>query len=562
MSDPKLRARFEAKVDRSGDHHLWTGSKLRDGSGKLKIGTRTVTARRVAWELKHGPLPTGAEVRACPDNKACVRVDHLSVRGGGLEARSPAGRGRRASGSGSMEEIRPGVWKFTVGVGRHPNGKPRREYRTIRADGEAEAARELAAFVAELNEAPPPETTDERDLTLDEAVDRYLGEHLTGEKGRQKRTIRDYRQIHDQWFSPEVGQRRLRDIDEATIDRIFGKMRAAGLSRARMSKARSLYHPLFRWARRRHIIRHSPMADFELPTSTQVPRPRTPPEIDQLCTYLNAALEVVPDIAPVLTLGATTGMRRGELVVIRRDQLAASRSELHVDSAADLDGVKLTKNRLERTMAIDEATVAMLLRHCVQMDERAAAVGVQVAPDGFVFSLEPDCSRPMPADYVTTRVQELKDYLGIPDKRPATIALENEALRLFREAPEQERRSGPRPRGRISYDEIGRRLGRSEKWAMLAVAAALRREAAAARRPIEHFDGSIPALRKFTSSELLDSGFNISAVAQRQGHGPKVLMEHYAQRRKSADRKAAEHLGRLVHGALPPADGFGGGPSL
>ena len=97
---------------------------------------------------------------------------------------------------------------------------------------------------------------------------------------------------------------------------------------------------------------------------------------------------------------------------------------------------------------------------------------------------------------------------------------------------------------------IGRQLGRSERWATLAVASAKRREAVQARgdRTDTMFDGSILALRKFTSSELLDAGFNISMVAQRQGHGPQVLAKHYAKARRSADRKAAEHLGRVVHG--------------
>jgi hypothetical protein len=67
------------------------------------------------------------------------------------------------------------------------------------------------------------------------------------------------------------------------------------------------------------------------------------------------------------------------------------------------------------------------------------------------------------------------------------------------------------------------------------------------------FDGSILALRKFTSSELLDAGFNISMVATRQGHGPQVLMKHYAKARQSAGRRSAEHLGRAVHG--PPLEG-------
>jgi hypothetical protein len=101
----------------------------------------------------------------------------------------------------------------------------------------------------------------------------------------------------------------------------------------------------------------------------------------------------------------------------------------------------------------------------------------------------------------------------------------------------------------MSYREIGVTLGRSERWASLAVAAAERRELAqASARGNLTFDGSILALRKFTSSELLDAGFNVSMVAQRQGHGPQILTRHYSKSRASSDKRAAEHLGRVVHG--------------
>jgi intergrase/recombinase len=83
---------------------------------------------------------------------------------------------------------------------------------------------------------------------------------------------------------------------------------------------------------------------------------------------------------------------------------------------------------------------------------------------------------------------------------------------------------------------------------VLAIASAKRREATGAYVSVDAvFDGSIVALRKFTSSELLDNGFNISMVAQCQGHGPQVLSKHYAKSRRSAERKAADHLGRVVH---------------
>ena len=389
-------------------------------------------------------------------------------------------------------------------------------------------------------------------MTVDEAIEQFLIEHLLGEKGREPRTVDDYRRLHLKWFAPEIGRRRVRDVDEAAIDRIFGRMRRAGLSRSRMNHARSLYAPFFRWAKRRRLIARSPMADFELPTSTHVSREHTPPEVEQLCLLLETAVEVVADVAPLLTLGAVTGMRRGELVTVRRSRLHADEGQLTVDAATDGKRVKPTKTRKERKVAVDPETMDMLLRHCAQMDERAELCGLKVAPDAFVFSLALDCSAPMPPDYVTKRVALLKEHLGIANKRPETIALEDEALRMYRQPPKQRRagQAGRSPAGGMSYEAIGRQLGRSERWATLAVASAKRREAVQARGDRTHtmFDGSILALRKFTSSELLDAGFNISMVAQRQGHGPQVLAKHYAKARRSADRKAAEHLGRVVHG--------------
>jgi integrase len=546
---PALRDRFEAKVDRSGEHHLWTGSKKAEGAGKLKVDGKAVTAQRVAWELVHGPLPPGSEVLACPDDRACVRIEHLAVR------RLPSGRrGRsrrsRSRGGGSKVEVRPGVWKLSVSAGRFDDGSVRRVHRTVRAGTAAESARLLAEFVTEVHNSPLPDKKTNRDITIDEAIERFLTEYLLREKGRDPRTVLNYRGVHAKWFSHEIGSRRVADVDEAAIDRNFGRMRAAGLSASRLHDARNLYLPFFRWAKRRGIIHRSPMSDFELPTSSHVATEHTPPEVDQLCMYLQAALEVVPDAAPALVLGAVTGMRRGELVGLRRSRLFPNQGKITVDTASDNRRIKTTKTRKVRDVAVDPETMAMLVRHCVSMDERAAACGVKVAHDAFVFSLEPDCSLPMSADYLTKRVAVLKEHVGVANKRPEVVAREDEALRLFRQPakPRPKGKTGPELRGGVSYEEIGRRLGRSTRWALEAVAAAERREAAAQRGAVDFFDGSIVALRKFTSSELLDAGFNISMVAQRQGHGPQVLVKHYARSRPSADRKAAEHLGQVVHG--------------
>lgn len=543
--------RFEEKVDRSGEHHLWTGARSARGTGQVRVDGKLLTAHRLAWELAHGSLPAGARVLACPVEPCCVRLDHLSLQASRQSADVTQVRSRSRGGTGSLRQIRPGAWELTVSAGRYTNGRQRRAFRTIEADSERQAVAALASFVAEVTDARQAETATVRDLTMDEAVDRFLDEHLRGEKGREEKTVADYRRLHAKWFSPAIGRRRLRDVDEARIDRIFGAMRATGLSRSRLNQAKCLYSPLFRWAKRRGIVTHNPMLEFQLPTTRYVAKERTPPEVEELGLLLHTAVQVVPDVAPVLALGAVTGMRRGELVAIRASRIDWSEGRIRVDTAvSETKQVKGTKTRIERSFYVDAETLAMLVRHSQEMEARAAGGGVALDPDPFVFSLPLDCSTPMPPDYVTRRVAVLKEHLGIEDTRPEIAALENEALRLYRQrAVRVPGRTGPPPKGGLSYRDIGAALGKSDRWAAAAVRSAERRESARAAYPnLRRFDGSILALRRFTSSELLDAGFNISMVAERQGHGPGVLARHYAKSRRSADRRAADHLGQVVHG--------------
>ncbi len=549
-----VQQRFEALVDRSGEHHLWTGAIHRSRkTGRVKIRGRETTAHRLAWELANGPLPASVKVLPCRDVAACVRVDHLRVDGtveAGTANRPTSRRGRGRRGGGSMQQRRPGVWKLTVTTLPDEDGNTRRLHRTISARTAREATEELARFVDDVRSMPVVVPKEDHRLRMDDAVERFLCEHLRDERGREERTIRDYQALHQKWFAPELGRRLVRDVDRAAIDRAFGKMRRAGLSRSRLNQAKSLYAPLFSWAYSRGFTRMNPMDGFELPTSSYVSTERTPPEVEELCLLLREAVGAVPEVAPVLVLGAVTGMRRGELVGLRRSRINWRALRITVDAAIDGHRVKRTKTRKERTFHIDDETMAMLARVCEQLDLRAATAGTALVADPFVFSLALDGSQPMPPDFLTKRVGVLKELLGIEAKSSETIAREDEALRLFRQpaAPRPPGKTGPRPKGGLTYRQIGEHFGKSERWASLAVASAERREAAQARGEQLNFDGSIIALRKFTSSELLDAGFNISMVAQRQGHGPQVLTKHYARSRRSADRKAAEHLGRVVHG--------------
>lgn len=99
--ETKDRARFEkyAAKDSSGCV-LWTGSLTKTGYGKFGLNGGWVLAHRAAWELEHGPIPTGdgyhgvCVLHRC-DTPACVNPKHLFL---GTHQDNMADRDRKGRG--------------------------------------------------------------------------------------------------------------------------------------------------------------------------------------------------------------------------------------------------------------------------------------------------------------------------------------------------------------------------------------------------------------------------------------------------------------------------------
>lgn len=99
--------RFWAKVDKSGECWLWTGTINRSGYGMFSTGSspRTMTAHRWAFIDANGAIPEGAELDHLCRVRSCVRPSHLDavphrvnvlrspLAAGGFAARSHCSRG-------------------------------------------------------------------------------------------------------------------------------------------------------------------------------------------------------------------------------------------------------------------------------------------------------------------------------------------------------------------------------------------------------------------------------------------------------------------------------------
>ncbi len=284
--------------------------------------------------------------------------------GGGAR---PVAVQRQAKGAGSLNEVRDGVFKLTVTSGAHEDGRQRRVVRRVQASKQ-QATKLLAAMVDEVGDGSRIAAPESKDMTVDELLRAYLDScsETSDEnpKALAHSTLVRYEDLRKNWLTPSLGLMKVRALSEADIDRVFAVMRNSGKSHSHMNQAKSLLNGALRWARRRRVIARNPMGDFELPRSKHVKREAIPPEIDELISLLSSANEHEPDLAPVLSLAATTGLRRGELAGLRRDRIDFDGSRLRVDTAVNDAGgtvvIKSTKTHQARWLAIDKATLMML----------------------------------------------------------------------------------------------------------------------------------------------------------------------------------------------------------
>src|SRR6476659_8155590 len=81
--------RFWSHVNKTNGCWVWTGATRSGGYGVIRLGSRSVSAHRFAWEMANGPIPpsiltasgekTGYFVTHLCGKRRCVRPDHLQL---------------------------------------------------------------------------------------------------------------------------------------------------------------------------------------------------------------------------------------------------------------------------------------------------------------------------------------------------------------------------------------------------------------------------------------------------------------------------------------------------
>jgi integrase/DNA-binding transcriptional regulator YhcF (GntR family) len=297
----------------------------------------------------------------------------------------------------------------------------------------AEAVR--AGFVAEVYQRRNPRT----DATVEQLIERHLKDGTFGPKTR-----RNYRGQADKHIVPCIGSTKVRRVDAEVIESFYSELRRCNdhcdgkpyvdhrTDRAHECDGRCGPHkcsPLkessilyihqilsgaFRRAVRYKWISISPMDFAEAPAA---PKPKArPPSVSETARILTEAWKD-PDWGTLIWLTMMGGNRRGELCGIRWRHVDPDREVIHIQRAIGQYGGETwegdTKSESDRRVVLDPETVAVLDEHRQRCTDRAAAMGVTLSDEAFVFSRVPDGSRHLRPDSVSQRFSRMVARLGI-----------------------------------------------------------------------------------------------------------------------------------------------------
>jgi integrase len=276
--------------------------------------------------------------------------------------------------------------------------------------------------------------------TVAELLDEYLRHQEA--RGRAPKTMLEARRRAERIKSDVIGAKDLRRLTGRDLDEFYARLASAGgrSGNGMHSTTRHHFHSLIRAAlnqaiRWRWLSPPNPVSEAQAPPLAPDERePPTPEEARQLALAVSGEN---PDLAALIFVDATTGMRRGEICGLRFSDIDFGTgeatiwwrcSDLPKGQSAAVEGrasvlkvfpggvamLSATKNKKRRRFALDPITLAVLMEQKARAEARCGALGVELPPHAFVWSQVADHSEPWRPDRVSGAFTALRNREKMP----------------------------------------------------------------------------------------------------------------------------------------------------
>ena len=310
------------------------------------------------------------------------------------------------------------AWELRVYLGTDPvTNKQRYASRTVRT-GKREAQRALNEMISEAERGLSVRTS----ASVGDLLEKWFE---FAAPDFSPKTVKETRGFIDRNLLPALGPVPLSKLKASDLDRFYRKLSVDGGSRSGPLAPGTVrrIHGILRRALGQGLkwgwIGVNPAVAT---TPPRVPQPDiNPPSSAEVARVLRRAAETSPELACFLMLSAATGARRSEIVALRWGDVDMANRTVAISRGVVTgpDGLveKDTKSHAARRIALDDTALAVLADHEAHLRANAAACGITLGGNGFVFSNTADGSEPWYPDSVSRSFQRLCKQVGLTGVR-------------------------------------------------------------------------------------------------------------------------------------------------
>lgn len=225
--------------------------------------------------------------------------------------------------AGSVENRGKGSWRLIVSMGLGPNGKYIKKQKTVKAKNKTEAKKLLAEFVTDLEAGEYIAPAHIKFGNYVEVWRKDISKKVT------PKTIETYNYVLNARILPALSHHKMEDISHVHIDDFIETLKSNHLSTSTIQKHYNVLNSIFKLAVRNETIKKNPMEKVDKPSVTYKPgQVYNSDELKQLFMLLNT--EENNQMALLIKMALKTGMRKGELLALRWEDVDFTTNTIHV----------------------------------------------------------------------------------------------------------------------------------------------------------------------------------------------------------------------------------------
>jgi integrase len=316
---------------------------------------------------------------------------------------------KRGNGEGSIYRRKDGRWvgQYTVYTATGP------KYRYLYGKTRAAVAEKLTKAMADRNGGL---IFDAGNLTVGEYLDSWLSDSVRGTV--RPSTFERHEGIIRLHIKPSLGRVWLKKLTPAHVRGLHREKLDAGLAPATVGKIHSTLHKALSQAVSDGIVPRN-AADVKAPRPT--PEEMRPLSETEVRAFLDLARESGDRFEALYVLAITTGLRRGELLGLRWDDVSMERSTLRVGRALVREGGRHTlgetkTRRGRRQINLTPRTVSTLKAHHKKQQEEKIKLTGLYKDHGLIFATR--VGTPInPENLVNRSFKPLLERASLPEIR-------------------------------------------------------------------------------------------------------------------------------------------------